>query len=64
MTRAADAMARHLWGRSPDEARATGTCVRCARPVGELAADDAREYELSALCPACWVDVMGEEEPE
>ena len=58
-----DHLASTLWGRSRTAALAAGNCVRCGRLPVLANQLDMREYHVSALCPECWLDIFGEDQP-
>ena len=55
-------LAERVFGITRPEAHRLGCCVRCRRDVepSSLAAEDAREYEFSAICPRCWDEIFPE----
>lgn len=46
------------------EAQELGVCCRCGQIPDLFDPIDLAEYGISAMCPACWEAVMGEEECE
>ena len=56
-----NALAKSLFGMTPAEATKKGVCIACQKKVakGRLAEKDRREYEISALCPECWIKGEG-----
>ena len=61
---ALDAMARRLYGWTKGEAHAELSCVRCRNvmDLAKVSREDAREYELSGLCPGCWRELFPPED--
>lgn len=57
-------MAVRLYGWTPGEAQQARQCIRCRVDVApELLPNlDAREYEITALCPSCWDELFPPED--
>jgi hypothetical protein len=55
---------RRLFGWTRESAHAAGLCIRCSKPVDIHALSDLDhiEYGISAFCPACYEEVMPEDE--
>ena len=54
-----DKTATSAFGMTKSEAHAKGICIDCKEPVNilellELSPIDAKEYQISGICPKCW----------
>lgn len=60
-----DQLALRTFGRTRSAALTKWECIRCSRSVNamRLEAQDWKEYRITALCPACFVELTPEEKP-
>ena len=60
-----DTLALRLFGQTAEQAKARGECIRCRLPIvrAALSAADWREYQITAICPVCWVALFPEDDP-
>lgn len=66
MTVYTDDLARRIFGETTDQALADGHCLRCKLPMNlaALSPRDRRDYNISAICPVCWVALFPEDDPK
>lgn len=59
-----DRLALRVFGRTRADAHGGSTCVRCGLLVAQDTLDrqDAKEYRISGLCPACFEELTPEPE--
>jgi hypothetical protein len=56
-----DRLAEKLFGQTMTEAKEKKVCIMCKRPAEGLTDVDAREYEISGLCPKCFEECTREQ---
>jgi hypothetical protein len=59
-----DNLAMRLFGKKYSDAVRLNICIKCEQPMNlhMLSTEDRHEYLMSALCPKCYAEIMGEEE--
>lgn len=58
--KAADLVAKRIFGINMKEAHDRGICIRCKNPAADKMITEAgqREYKKSGLCELCFADIM------
>ena len=61
-----DSFAKRLFSMTARQAWLRGICIRCKEAVSpsEWELDDQAEYWISALCPDCFLAIMGPEDDD
>ena len=60
-----DTLALRLFGQTAEQAKANHECIRCRLPITReaLSVADWHEYQITAICPVCWVALFPEDDP-